>query len=44
MRCYATNCEDLRQYLEDKGLENQIIGRLTRIRKSTERVGDSMGH
>ena len=28
MRSYATNCEELQQYLEDKGLENQIVGQL----------------
>jgi hypothetical protein len=29
MRSYATNCEVLRQFLEEKGLENQTIGLLS---------------
>jgi hypothetical protein len=29
IRSYATNCEELRKYLEDKGLENKIVGLLT---------------
>ena len=29
MRSYAPNCEVLRQFLEEKGLENQTIGLLS---------------
>ena len=44
MRSYATNCEELRQILEDKGLENQIVGLLSLIRESAEGAEDSMGY
>ena len=38
MRGYATNCEELRQYLEDKGLENQIVGLLSPTLKYQQKV------
>ncbi len=38
MRSYATNCEELRQYQEDKGLENQIVGLLSPALENQQKV------
>jgi hypothetical protein len=38
MRSYATNCEELRQFLEEKGLENQTIGLLSPSLENQQKV------
>jgi hypothetical protein len=38
MRSYATKCEELRQFLEEKGLENQTIGLLSPSLESQQKV------
>jgi hypothetical protein len=38
MRSYATNCEELQQFLEEKGLENQTIGLLSPSLENQQKV------
>jgi hypothetical protein len=38
MRSYATNCEELRQFSEDKGLVNQSIGLLSPSLENQQKV------
>ena len=38
MRSYATNCEELRQFLEERGLENQTIGLLSPSMENQQKV------
>jgi hypothetical protein len=38
MRSYDTNCEELRQFLEEKGLENQTIGLLSPSLENQQKV------
>ncbi len=38
MRSYATNCEELRQFLEENGLGNQTIGLLSPSFENQQKV------